>query len=136
MSLSYYPQCPTPSPSRLYLSDTVTFHIIHGESYYCCLFVRLFFLMCQGYYLSLRKLSKIGSTLNKSVTFFVGENVAFYFGWMTCFTWTLVPIAFAGVLLYFFKPPGVTVDDNPLLPLYEVLMAFWAISFLTVCKTW
>ena len=43
-----------------------------------------------------------------------------------------MPIAFAGVLLYFFKPPGVTVDDNPLLPLYEVLMAFWAISFLTV----
>ena len=51
---------------------------------------------------------------------------------MTCFTWTLVPIAFVGILLYFFKPPGVTVDDNPLLPLYEVLMAFWAISFLTV----
>lgn len=46
-----------------------------------------------------------------------------------------MPIAFAGVLLYFFKPPGVTVDDNPLLPLYEVLMAFWAISFLTVSKT-
>nr|XP_058973340.1 anoctamin-10-like [Pocillopora verrucosa] len=65
---------------------------------------------------------------------YYGENVAFYFGWMTCFTWTLVPIAFAGVLLYFFKPPGVTVDDNPLLPLYEVLMAFWAISFLTVWK--
>lgn len=51
---------------------------------------------------------------------------------MTCFTWMLVPIAFAGILLYFFKPRGVTVDDNPLLPLYEVLMAFWAISFLTV----
>ena len=51
---------------------------------------------------------------------------------MTCFTWTLVPIAFVGILLYFCKPRGVTVDDNPLLPLYEVLMAFWAISFLTV----
>ena len=61
-----------------------------------------------------------------------GEGVAFYFGWMTCFTWTLVPIALVGILLHFFKPQGVTVDDNPLLPLYEVLMAFWAISFLTV----
>lgn len=65
---------------------------------------------------------------------YYGENVAFYFGWMTCFTWTLVPMAFAGILLYFFKPRGVTVDDNPLLPLYEVLMAFWAISFLTIWK--
>ena len=53
---------------------------------------------------------------------------------MTCFTWTLVPIAFVGILLYFFKPRGVTVDDNPLLPLYEILMAFWAISFLAVSK--
>lgn len=61
-----------------------------------------------------------------------GESVGFYFGWMTCFTWTLVPIAFVGILLHFFKPRNVTVDDNPLLPLYEVLMAFWAISFLTV----
>ena len=66
--------------------------------------------------------------------FIVGESVAFYFGWMTCFTWTLVPIAFVGILLYFFKPRGVTVDDNPLLPLYEILMAFWAISFLAVSQ--
>lgn len=66
------------------------------------------------------------------IVFSLGEGVAFYFGWMTCFTWTLVPIAFVGILLYFFKARGVTVDDNPLLPLYEVLMAFWAISFLTV----
>ena len=69
-----------------------------------------------------------------SYFFIVGESVAFYFGWMTCFTWTLVPIAFVGILLYFFKPRGVTVDDNPLLPLYEILMAFWAISFLAVSK--
>ena len=66
--------------------------------------------------------------------FIVGESVAFYFGWMTCFTWTLVPIAFVGILLYFFKPRGVTVDDNPLLPLYEILTAFWAISFLAVSQ--
>lgn len=65
---------------------------------------------------------------------YYGESVAFYFGWMTCFTWTLVPIAFVGILLYFFKPRGVTVDDNPLLPLYEILMAFWAISFLAIWK--
>ena len=69
-----------------------------------------------------------------AIFFIVGESVAFYFGWMTCFTWTLVPIAFVGILLYFFKPRGVTVDDNPLLPLYEILMAFWAISFLAVSK--
>ena len=46
-----------------------------------------------------------------------------------------MPIAFVGILLYFFKPRGVTVDDNPLLPLYEVFMAFWAISFLAVSKS-
>lgn len=61
-----------------------------------------------------------------------GEGVAFYFGWMTCFTWSVLPVAVMGVMLYFFKPKGVTVDDNPLLPFYEVLMAFWAISFLAV----
>ncbi|XP_073249226.1 anoctamin-10-like [Porites lutea] len=65
---------------------------------------------------------------------YYGESVAFYFGWMTCFTWTLVPIAFVGILLYFFKPRGVTVDDNPLLPVYEILTAFWAISFLAIWK--
>ena len=61
--------------------------------------------------------------------------MAFYFAWMMCFTWTLIPIAVLGLLMYFFKPPGVTVDDNPLLPLYEVFMAFWAISFMVVSCT-
>ncbi|KAK3710543.1 hypothetical protein QZH41_009363 [Actinostola sp. cb2023] len=65
---------------------------------------------------------------------YFGEGVALYFGWMTCFTWSLLPVAAMGVMLYFFKPKGVTVDDNPLLPLYEVLMAFWAISFLVIWK--
>lgn len=41
-------------------------------------------------------------------------------------------MAFMGIMLYFFKPKGVTVDDNPLLPFYEVSMAFWAIFFLAV----
>ncbi|EDO33016.1 predicted protein, partial [Nematostella vectensis] len=65
---------------------------------------------------------------------YYGEGVALYFAWMTCFTWTLVPVAVLGAMLYIFKPKGVTVDDNPLLPFYEVLMAFWAIAFLVIWK--
>ncbi|XP_048585783.1 anoctamin-8 [Nematostella vectensis] len=65
---------------------------------------------------------------------YYGEGVALYFAWMTCFTWTLVPVAVLGAMLYIFKPKGVTVDDNPLLPFYEVLMAFWAITFLVIWK--
>ena len=45
-----------------------------------------------------------------------------------------MPIALMGLLMYFLKPRGVTVDDNPLLPLYEVFMAFWAIGFMVVSR--
>lgn len=63
-----------------------------------------------------------------------GEEVAFYFAWMSYFTWSLLPIALFGLVLFLHRPKGVTVDDSPYLPAYAILMALWTIVFTKVSK--
>lgn len=60
---------------------------------------------------------------------YYGEEVAFYFAWMSFFTWSLFPISLFGVGLFLHRPKGITVDDSPYLPMYALLMAFWTIIF-------
>lgn len=64
--------------------------------------------------------------------FQTGEEVAFYFAWMSFFTWSLVPIALFGVVLFLHRPKGITVDDSPYLPVYALLMALWTIVYIKV----
>ena len=84
MSLPYYPQFPTPSPSRLYLSDTVTvmFLIIHWESYYCCLFVGFFFFLMYRRHLSVSEEAKQNWFHSKQIcNFFCRRKCSILF-WM------------------------------------------------------
>lgn len=66
----------------------------------------------------------------KDLRDYYGEDVAIYFAWMSYFTYALIPIALFGVALYLHRPKGMTVDDSPYLPVYALLMAFWAIMFI------
>jgi len=60
---------------------------------------------------------------------YYGEEVAFYFAWMSFLTWALFPVAIFGVALFLHRPKGITVDDSPYLPAYALLMAFWTIIY-------
>lgn len=61
-----------------------------------------------------------------------GEETAFYFAWMSFYsTYILVP-AVMGVVMYFVRGAGTTVDTDAYLPFYSVFMAVWAILFLMV----
>lgn len=64
---------------------------------------------------------------------YYGEEVAYYFAWMSFFTWSLAPLAVVGIFLFFHRPRGITVDDSPYLPAYAFLVALWTIYF---CKSW
>jgi len=64
---------------------------------------------------------------------YYGEEVAFYFAWMSFFTWTLLPISMLGAALFLHRPKGMTVDDSPYLPVYALMMALWTILYI---KCW
>ncbi len=64
--------------------------------------------------------------------FFIGEEIAFYFAWMSYFRWALCIPSVFGIFVYFWRNPGITVDDNFLLPLYALFMVIWAVFFIVV----
>jgi hypothetical protein len=64
--------------------------------------------------------------------FFTGEEIAFYFAWMSYFRWALCIPSVFGIFVYFWRNPGITVDDNFLLPLYALFMVVWAVFFIVV----
>jgi hypothetical protein len=64
--------------------------------------------------------------------FFTGEEIAFYFAWMAYFRWALCIPSVFGIFVYFWRNPGITVDDNFLLPLYALFMVVWAVFFIVV----
>ena len=61
-----------------------------------------------------------------------GEEIAFYFAWMSYFRWALCIPSVFGIFVYFWRNPGITVDDNFLLPLYALFMVVWAVFFIVV----
>lgn len=50
-----------------------------------------------------------------------------------CFymTFICVPVVI-GLAMYLLRPAGVTVDTDPYLPLFSVIMALWGVLFLVV----
>lgn len=72
------------------------------------------------------------SNINTCNVFLLGEEVAFYFAWMSYFRWALCIPAVLGSFVYFWRNPGITVDDNFLLPIYALVMVIWAIFFTVV----
>ena len=63
---------------------------------------------------------------------YYGPEVAFYFAWMSFFTYALFPIAGFGIVLFLHRQfdTSITVDDSPYLPFYALGMALWAIIYL------
>ena len=61
-----------------------------------------------------------------------GEDVAFYFGWMNFYSTYMIVPAVLGLVMYMFRPSGITVDTDPYLPFFSVFMAIWAVLFVVV----
>ena len=61
-----------------------------------------------------------------------GEEVGFYFGWM-CFyiKFICIPLMI-GLTMYSLCPDGVTVDTDPYLPFFSIIMALWGVLFIVV----
>ena len=83
-------------------------------------------------YVAISVILYFGNAISSMWSIFSGENVAYYFAWMTFFTWSLLPIAIFGIALFSHRPKGITVDDSPYLPAYALLMALWTIVFTKV----
>ncbi|KAJ8598970.1 hypothetical protein CTAYLR_009258 [Chrysophaeum taylorii] len=62
---------------------------------------------------------------------YFGPEVAVYFAWMEQFTaWLVVP-AVAGIACYARRCVlGISIDDDPAMPLYSLLVVFWAVFFV------
>lgn len=60
-----------------------------------------------------------------------GERVAFYFAWQQFYLRSLAVPAALGALVWWRRPPELTVDDDPYVPLYSLLCVVWAIFFVT-----
>lgn len=58
--------------------------------------------------------------------------MAFYFAWMNFYSTCILVPAVLGLLMYFLRGAGTTVDTDAYLPFYSVFMAIWAILFLVV----
>ena len=65
----------------------------------------------------------------------LGEDLAYYFGWMNFYTLCIIAPAIVGAAMYLFRSPDDTVDTDPYLPLFSVVMAIWGVLFLVVSGT-
>ena len=53
---------------------------------------------------------------------------------MNFYTSLIVIPAVVGLSMYFFRPSGVTVDTDPYLPFFSVVMAIWGVIFVVVSE--
>lgn len=62
----------------------------------------------------------------------LGEEIAFYFGWMCFYLKFICAPLVIGLAMYAFRPRGITVDTDPYLPFFSVVMALWGVLFVVV----
>lgn len=62
----------------------------------------------------------------------IGEEIAFYFGWMDFYSSCILVPLLLGLIMYLVRGKETTVDTDPYLPLFSVFMAIWAVLFLVV----
>lgn len=69
---------------------------------------------------------------SNEVAAYFGPNVAMYFVFMDMFTrWLMFP-AVLGIISYLRRLyVGVSIDDDPFVPAYSLVVALWGISFVT-----
>ena len=61
-----------------------------------------------------------------------GEEVGFYFGWMFFYMKFICAPLVIGLGMYALRPGGITVDTDPYLPVFSIVMALWGVLFLVV----
>ena len=61
-----------------------------------------------------------------------GEEVGFYFGWMCFYLKFICFPLIIGLVMYLLSLRGVTVDTDPYLPFFSVIMALWGVLFTVV----
>ena len=65
----------------------------------------------------------------------LGEEVGFYFGWMSFYSKFIgVPLVI-GLAMYILRPRGITVDTDPYLPFFSIVMALWGVLFVVVSSS-
>ncbi len=64
--------------------------------------------------------------------FFVGEEIGFYFAWMTYYSRCILIPLFIGLVMFILRPSDCTVDTDAYLPFYSIIVAIWAVLFLVV----
>ena len=65
-------------------------------------------------------------------TCIIGEEVGFYFGWMCFYLKFICAPLVIGLAMYALRPRGVTVDTDPYLPFFSIVMALWGVLFIVV----
>ena len=58
--------------------------------------------------------------------------MGFYFGWMCFYLKYICAPLVIGLAMYFLRPRGVTVDTDPYLPFFSIIMALWGVLFIVV----
>jgi hypothetical protein len=66
----------------------------------------------------------------RSIRDYHGERVAFYFAWASFYLTMLAVPACGGLAVWLARPVGVSVDDDPLVPLFSLVAVAWAILFV------
>ena len=63
----------------------------------------------------------------------LGEEVGFYFGWMCFYSKFISAPLVIGLAMYVLRSRGgVTVDTDPYLPFFSIVMALWGVLFVVV----
>lgn len=58
-----------------------------------------------------------------------GPNIAMYFIFMRTFLIWLAPLALLGVLIWWRRPRGITVDEDTAVPFFSLAVVLWAAAF-------
>ena len=58
--------------------------------------------------------------------------MAFYFGWMNFYATCIIIPALVGLAMYLLRSSDTSVDTDPYLPFFSVIMAIWGVLFLIV----
>lgn len=59
-----------------------------------------------------------------------GEGPAFYFAWQLFYIKALALPAAGGLIVWLRRPPHLSIDDDPYVPLFSLLATVWAIGFV------
>ncbi|XP_065883003.1 anoctamin-10-like isoform X2 [Dysidea avara] len=61
---------------------------------------------------------------------YFGEEVALYFAWMKFFGYFLCYSTIIGLVLYFLRPGGASIDNDPYVPLFSLFIVVWGVLFI------